>query len=143
VTVVVNRLDVDADPETVFDHASDLRTEVVWNPAARRIDLVGHEPIGPGSRFVGSWRGSGRGTAEIVEYARPTHWRTRCRFRGLDVDIVGRVEPVGRGSRLTLTLELAAGRVLRPVLPVLAVGLRVAGRGNMRRLGRVLEMPGV
>jgi hypothetical protein len=44
---------------------------------------------------------------------------------------------------LTLTLELAAGRVLRPVLPVLAVGLRVAGRGNMRRLGRVLEMPGV
>jgi hypothetical protein len=143
VTVVVNRLDVDADPETVFDHVSDLRTEVVWNPAARRVDLLGPEPIGPGSRFEASYRGTGRVTAEVLEYARPTHWRTRCRFRGVDVDIVGRVEPRGRGSRLTLTLELAAGRVLRPVLPVMAVGLRLAGRGNMRRLGRMLTMPGV
>jgi hypothetical protein len=95
VTAVVNRLDTDADPATVFDHVSDLRTEVGWNPAARRIDLLGPEPVGAGSRFAASYRGTGRGTAEIVEYARPTHGRTRCRFRGVDVDIVGRVEPRG------------------------------------------------
>ncbi|MHC1561491.1 SRPBCC family protein [Actinomycetospora sp. C-140] len=142
-TIVVNHLDSDADPETVFDHVADLRTEAVWNPAARRIDLVGPDPVGPGARFDGTWLGLGRGSAEILEYTRPTHWRTRCRFRGLDIDLHGAVEPRDRGSRLTLTLELAAGRTLRPVLPALAAGLRVAGRSNMRRLGRMLAMPGV
>ncbi|MEJ2890262.1 SRPBCC family protein [Actinomycetospora aeridis] len=142
-TTVVNRLDVDADPEKVFDEVSDLRTEALWNPAARRIDLVTREPIGTGSRFDGTWLGLGRGTAEIVEFERPAHWRSRCRFRGLDIDLVGDVEARGRGSRLTLTIELTPSGVLRPVLPVLAAGLRVAGRGNMRRLGRLLTMPGV
>jgi hypothetical protein len=142
-TVVVHRLDVDAAPETVFDHVSDPRTETVWNPAARRIDLLTPEPLGPGSRFEGSWFGPGRGSLEILEYARPTHWRTRGRFRGLDIDVIGGVEPRERGTRLTLATELAADGVLRPLLPVLAAGLRVAGRGNMRRLRRMLTMPGV
>ena len=38
-TTVVHRLDVDAAPETVFDHVVDLRTEPAWNPAARRVEL--------------------------------------------------------------------------------------------------------
>jgi hypothetical protein len=142
-TTVVNRVETDAVPEAVFDHVSDLRTETAWNPAARRVDLVSAEPVGSGARFRGSWLGFGSATAEIVEFDRPTHWRTRCRFRGLDVDVVGDVEPRGGGSSLTLTLGLSTRGVLRPLLPVLAAGLRVAGRANMRRLARILAMPGV
>jgi hypothetical protein len=136
---VVNLLDTDAAPLTVFDEVADLRTEAVWNPAARRIDLVTAEPVGLGSRFEGTWLGLGGGTAEIVGFDRPTGWHTRCRFRGLDIDLVGDVESRGRGSRLTLTIELAAQGSLRPALPALAAGLRLAGRANMRRLGRLLE----
>ncbi|GAA4939817.1 SRPBCC family protein [Actinomycetospora succinea] len=141
-TTVVNLLDTDASPETVFDRVADLRTEAAWNPAARRIDLLGAEPVGVGSRFEGTWLGLGGGTAEIVEYDRPRCWRTRCRFRGLDVDLVGDVEARGSGSRLTLTISLAAPGALGSALPALAAGMRVAGRANMRRLGKILAPRG-
>lgn len=142
-TTVVHRVDVDADAEKVFDEVADLRTETLWNPAARRIDLLTREPIGVGSRYAGSWLGLGRGTAEVVAFERPRHWRTRCAFRGLAVDLVGDVVPDGRACRLTLTIELSASPPLRPLLPVMARVLRMAGRGNMRRLERLLTMPGV
>lgn len=142
-TTVVNRVEADAASEAVFDHVCDLRTEPAWNPAARQVELLTPGPVGQGARFRGSWLGLGSGTAEILEFDRPTHWRTRCRFRGLDIDLVGDVEPGGPGSRLRLALELSARGVLKPLLPVVAAGLRVAGRANMRRLARVLEGPGV
>lgn len=140
---VVNRLDVDAAPETVFDHVVDLRTEPVWNPAARRVDLLTGDPVGAGSRFRGTWRGLGSADAEVVAFDRPRHWRTRLRFRGLEVDLVGDVTPRDGHSHLTLTLDVAARGVLRPLLPVVAAVLRLAGPGNMRRLRRMLTMPGV
>ena len=140
---VVHRLDVDAAPETVFDHVVDLRTEPVWNPAARRVELLTDDPVGLGSRFRGAWRGFGTAAAEVVAFDRPRHWRTRVRFRGLDVDIVGDVAPRDGHSHLTLTLEFAPRGPLRPLLPVLAAGLRIAGRVAVRRLGWILTMPGV
>ncbi|PVZ04992.1 SRPBCC family protein [Actinomycetospora cinnamomea] len=140
---VVNRLDVDAAPETVFDHVADLRTEAVWNPACRRVDLLGREPLGVGSRFRGTWHGMGTADAEILAFDRPWYWRTRLRFRGVDVDIVGEVTDRERGCHLTLTLELGARGVARPLLPPAGVVLRAAGRRNMRRLAEMLTMPGV
>lgn len=139
--MIVNELDVEATPGEVFDQVADLRGEAAWNPATRRVDLVSAELVGLGSRYRASWRGIGTADGEIVEFNRPTHWRTRCRARAMSVDVVGDVRPTNTGTHLTLTLELTAHGALRRFELVLAAGLRAASRANMRRLTALLESP--
>jgi uncharacterized protein YndB with AHSA1/START domain len=73
-SIVINR-----PIEEVFDHWADGRLANEWNVLVTKKDvrMLTPEPIGPGSRFGGTYKLAGRVEYEILEYARPTRLRMR------------------------------------------------------------------
>ncbi|WP_172652870.1 SRPBCC family protein [Rhodococcus opacus] len=65
---------VDAAITEVFDTVADERNEPRYNPRIVRAEMLTHEPVGAGSRFVAEPKrmgARGRMALEIVEYQRP------------------------------------------------------------------------
>ncbi|ANS27921.1 hypothetical protein R1CP_16165 [Rhodococcus opacus] len=65
---------IDAAITEVFDTVADERNEPRYNPRIVRAEMLTHEPVGAGSRFVAEPKGlgaRGRMALEMVEYQRP------------------------------------------------------------------------
>ncbi|MCZ4590588.1 SRPBCC family protein [Rhodococcus opacus] len=65
---------IDAAITEVFDTVADERNEPRYNPRIVRAEMLTHEPVGAGSRFVAEPKrmgARGRMALEIVEYQRP------------------------------------------------------------------------
>jgi hypothetical protein len=133
--VVENSIDIARPAQAVFDYCSDMRTEADWNPAVKTIDLVSGEPVGPGSRFVGTFSGLGKATMEVVEFAPPTTWTTATTEAPLPFRLIGTVTegPAG-SSRLTMRIEFMPKGLLARVFAPLRAIMQRTGKGNLKRI---------
>ena len=70
---VETSITINRPPEEIFDHWADGRLYNQWTPAAIKKDIrmLTSEPVGVGSRFRGTFKGTGEVEYEIVEYDRP------------------------------------------------------------------------
>jgi carbon monoxide dehydrogenase subunit G len=137
--VVENSIDIARPAEAVFDYCSDMRTEEDWNPAVKTIELLSGEPVGPGSRFLGSFSGLGKATMEVVDFARPTGWTTATTEATLPFRLIGKVVENGAGSRLTMRIELMPTGPIAWFAPLLLVLMRRTAKGNMTRIKTAVE----
>ena len=123
----------------VFAYCSDMTNEPEWNPAAQKVNKVGTEPVGPGTRYTGQWSGIGEGTAEVVDFSPPERWRTSCDFGRVKALVIGRVQAASAGCELSIRIELEAHGLLALALPVVRALMQRTGRENMGRIRHVLE----
>ena len=138
-SVVQNSTIVARPTGEVFAYCSDMTNEPEWNPAAQKVDKVGAEPVGAGTRYAGQWSGIGAGTAEIVEFSPPERWRTSCDFGRVKALVIGQVHAASGSSELTIRIELEAHGLMALALPLVRALMQRTGRENMGRIREVLE----
>jgi uncharacterized protein YndB with AHSA1/START domain len=101
---VVNR-----SPDAVFSFLSDSRNDPKYQPDIESVELVTHEPIGPGARFRYQMRVRNTiaiGTEEIVDYEPNRRFTTRV-ASGRHPNLAELTfEPVEGGTRVTHRFEL-------------------------------------
>jgi uncharacterized protein YndB with AHSA1/START domain len=93
---------ISAPPEEVFDAFADGRRMGAWHPGSRsEIRLLTPGPIGKGSRFHASFKGSGEHDYELIEYDHPRRlvMRAPSPIGPLHHEVI--CEPVAGGTRLT------------------------------------------
>lgn len=127
--------------EVVFAFLSDLRNELVWNPAARSVQMVGDGPIGSGTQFRAEWRNAPSTVVTLSQYASPTRWATRSRSLGMDVEFVGELEPLGGATRYVATVSVRANGLAVLLLPFAVWAMRHQEAGHRARIKAALESP--
>lgn len=133
--VVENSIDIEQDAETVFDYVSDMRTEADWNPVVKSMRLESAEPIGVGSRYVGTFGGLGTATMEVVEFVRPSTWTTQTVEARMPFRLVGRVTPQVAGAvRLTMRIELRPTGFMAVLAPVMRLMMQRTAKANLVRI---------
>lgn len=119
--VLVNSVDVNASPATVFDYASDLENELEWNRGrVTFIERLTPGPVGVGTRYRAKWPGSPTTEVEYQVFDRPRRWRAYSTARGLEMIFQGEVLPIPGGARVTATMDLRPKGLLRLASPLLA-----------------------
>lgn len=126
-------------PADAFAYLSDLRHELEWNPAARRIVKLTDGAVGVGTRFQAEWRNAPRTIVEVVRHEPPRLWQTSSRSWGMDVLFTGELSSEEAGTRYTARLEVSAGGVARLLLPFAVRAMRRQDEEHMRRIVRALE----
>jgi Polyketide cyclase / dehydrase and lipid transport len=138
--VVENTIDIARPAEAVFGYCSDLRTEADWNPVAKTISLTSGEPIGVGSRFVGTWSGLGRSTLAVVAFTPPSSWTTETTEATLPFRLIGTVvASTATSSRLTMRIELLPTGAMVILAPVLRILMQRTAKANMTRIRDAAE----
>jgi hypothetical protein len=139
--VLENSVELRRSPEDVFDYCSDLRNELAWNPTMVSVEMLTAGSTGLGTRYHARWKGSGINTLDVVAYRRPVAWAIDGTSARLDTRFSARVEPVERGARLTVRMELIPVGATRLLLPVLRRLMQREEARNMHRIKQALETP--
>jgi uncharacterized protein YndB with AHSA1/START domain len=137
--VILNGMDIGADPQTVFDYVTDIAHETAWNPKLRQVVKLTDGPIGQGTRFRLHLSGTGWMTTEIVAFRPPTFWATVGDSRRLDVRSEAEVAGTGHGARLIVRTLLVPHGILRLATPVLRTIIRRHWDRNLRTIKTILE----
>lgn len=136
---VENTVEIVRSPADVFDYLTDITNEVDWNPKTRHVVKLTSGPISPGTRFGAEWIKGNPVIVEYVRFERPTAWTSVARSRRLDARGEGRIEPIGRGSRVTVTIELRPKGMLALLLPVMRRTMHERERRNLESVKAILE----
>jgi uncharacterized protein YndB with AHSA1/START domain len=115
--------ELDQPPERVFDYIADVRNELRWQKDLKRAEKVTEGPVGDGTVFETDYRLFGPMRLVLEDVRRPEHLvfvgdgpRMRMRFV---MDVAER----DGGSRVTFHVDMRPQGVLRPLAPLLRVGL--------------------
>jgi hypothetical protein len=93
--VVENAIEIEAQPEAVFDYCTDVLREPEWNPKLLEVEKLTEGPIGLGTRFKIRLDGVGWSTTENIAFERPKYWAATSASRLLDVRIEFEVDTNG------------------------------------------------
>lgn len=138
-----NAITIDAPPESVFDVLDDACAYPAWVVGTRRIRAVDDAWPAVGSEFhhaVGTAVGELHDSSQVLERDRPHLMSLEVRFRPTGVARVEiRVEPDGRGSRVTIDEVPTSGPLSR--LPAFVTGpaLKVRNALSLQRLRHEVE----
>ena len=122
-----------APAELVFRAVSDVRGLPGTVPAIVRVELLSERTSGVGTRFRETRRMKGKETTtelEIVEYVENRRVRMVADSHGTRWDSLFAVEPADGATRLTLTMEARARKLLPKLLNPLFKGLFRRGLGE-------------
>lgn len=153
-------IDIARDVSEVFAFVSDVSNDVKWHTTVVEGHRVSDGPIGPGSRFEGTYD-SHRHTldtppdpsnfqslvATITEYVPDRALRTRVEFtgppRGVGARVLGRAfdltfrfEPVPGGTRVFRGGDIRPVALVRPILPLF---MRANSRRSRYLLGNLKQ----
>lgn len=123
----------------VFDYLSDLRSELDWNPDARRIEKLSDEPVGAGTRFRATWRNVPTTVVEITSFEPPRRWQTSSSSLGMEVVFTGELSEADGGTRYVARLDLRASGLSRLIAPFAVHVMRRQDQTNMSLIKRALE----
>lgn len=138
--VLVNSVDVKADPAVVFDYATDLADERgAEKGRATHIERLTPGPIGVGTRYEAHWSGSDTIEVEYKVFDRPRRWTADATSRGLDMVQKGEVSPITGGVRLTSTLDLRPKGLLKLISPLVVLWMRRVEVQNLAKIKRTVE----
>lgn len=130
---------IEAPPDAVFRFCSDLRNELLWNPAAKYVVKMTDGPVGVGTRFAARWDPLGTVTVEVVEYDPPRSWATYSCAVGLDVTFRGFVGAHGSRTVYTARVEVHPVGMARLYAPMAVLAMHHQEIRNMRLIRQVLE----
>ena len=105
--------------------------------------LVSSAPLGDG-RFRETMEQAGRRvdvTSSVVALEEPLRLEVRSEGRGVSARLEHRLDPSGEGTRLTSSLELKLGGLLRLAGGVAAVQAQRSLERSLARLKELLESP--
>lgn len=134
-----NQTTIDVPPDVVFRFCSDLRNELLWNPAARYVVKMTDGPVGVGTRFAARWDTLGTVAVEVVEYDPPHSWVTYACAAGLDVTVRGCVGAHGSRSVYTVRVQIHAVGMARLYAPLAVLAMHHQEIRNMRLIRQMLE----
>jgi uncharacterized protein YndB with AHSA1/START domain len=109
---------VDAPREELFDLMADPSLEERWNPDAQEVRRLDDGPLGPGSQWIGQYRGMGEMRITLERYERPSALSFAIAGSRMDMHWTFGFTPEGEGTRLRADAELepkGAMRILGPV----------------------------
>ena len=116
--------DLDQSPETVFDYIADIRNESEWSKDMKSAEVVGGGPIGEGTVFETDYRAFGKMRIVLREYRRPEHLVFDGDGPRMNMHFVMDVAATDTGgSRVTFFLDMRPRGALRPLSPLLTLGL--------------------
>jgi uncharacterized protein YndB with AHSA1/START domain len=115
--------ELDEPPERVFDYVADIRNEASWSHDIRSVEKVGDGPIGDGTVFDTRYRAFGPMRIELHEYRRPEHLVFDCAGPRMRMRFQMDVRPHDAGSLVTFDVDMQPRGVLRPLKPLLTLGL--------------------
>ncbi len=115
--------ELDHPPERVFDFIADVRNELRWQKDLRRAELVGGGAVGEGTVFDTEYRAFGPMRLQLQDYRRPQHLVFLGDGPRMWMRFVMDVAPAERGSRVTFDLDMRPRGLLRPLSPLLVLGL--------------------
>jgi uncharacterized protein YndB with AHSA1/START domain len=110
----------DHPPEQLFDMLADIRNELKWQPDVRSTEKLTEGPVGPGTRFRGTYKGLGDLGVEITEYDRPNRLGFACRGSRMDMDVTFTFSPAGAGSEIGGAIDTRLkgfSKLMTPLLP--------------------------
>jgi len=132
---LVNSVLIQQSVEEVFDYCSDLENELKWNPdGLLSLQALTPGPVGVGTKFLASWKGSPPMTCKYTYLHRPVDWEVYASGKSMDVAFRGEVTKQGSGAQLTITMILIPQGFLRLLSPVLK---RSFQRGEEKNLASI------
>lgn len=127
-------------PEEVFDFLADLRNEDEWNPDVKNVRLVTGEPIGAGSAFEETVRGTGTMLIRHTGFERPRRLTLVCESSRMDMGFGFDLTPADDGGTdLAVHAEVRPKGALRIVEPVLAAVFRSAMKKRPAQMQAALD----
>ena len=141
--MAVTAREIDAPPERVFDVLANGWLYASWVVGASRIREVDADWPATGSRLhhsVGSWPALIDDDTEVEQVDRPRMLQLRARaWPSGEASVRFDIEPVGDGSRVTITEHIVAGPA-RLIPKPIEDGLLVwRNKETLRRLGYLAE----
>ena len=115
--------ELDHPPETVFDYVADVRNELTWQHDMRRADKITDGPVGEGTVFDTDYRLFGAMQLELKDVRRPEHLIFVGTGPRMSMHFAMDVAPRDGGSHVTFQIDLRPSGMLRPLAPLLALGL--------------------
>lgn len=116
--------DLDQSPETVFDYIADIRNESEWSKDMKSAVLIGDGPVGDGTVFETDYRMFGKMRITLSEYRRPEHLVFDGDGPKMAMHFVMDIAPTETGgSRVTFFIDMRPRGTLRPLAPLLKVGM--------------------
>jgi hypothetical protein len=116
--------DLDQSQETVFDYIADIRNEAEWSKDMKSAELVGDGPLADGSVFETDYRGFGKMRIVLKEYQRPAHLVFDGDGPRMNMHFVMDIAATETGgSRVTFFIDMRPRGALRPISPLLKVGM--------------------
>lgn len=138
--VLVNSIDVRAEPEAVFDCATDLAHELDGHgERSSHITRLTTGPIGVGTRYRAQWSGSRPFEVEYRAFDRPRSWIADVPSGGVDMIQHGEVTPISGGVTLTSRLELRPRGWMRLISPLVALWMQRVEAQTLAGIKRTVE----
>lgn len=122
----------------VFDHLSDPRSELSWNPGVQHMEKIDDGPVGVGSRFAAKWKLSKPLTVTITRYDRPAGWST-TNDGPIIVDLDVSLDEHPDGTVLRSTFDAKPHGRARLIFPIFLLAIRREEKHNMAHLKTWLE----
>jgi Polyketide cyclase / dehydrase and lipid transport len=138
--LLVNSIDVGAEPTAVFDCATDLAHELEGHGGqSTHITRLTTGPIGVGTRYRAQWPGSRPFDIEYRAFDRPRSWTADAPSRGVEMIQHGEVSPIAGGARLTSRLELRPTGWMRLISPLVAFWMQRVESQTLTEVKRIVE----
>lgn len=125
--------------EEVFDFASDLANERVWNPDLQIVERLTPGALGVGTKYKTKWKQSPLMEATVREYDRPRRWTTETPSSTIDWVMHGEVARDGDASVLTVNADIQLKGFMRLISPIFMRMMKRQTAGNMERIRATLE----
>jgi hypothetical protein len=138
--VLVNSIDVSAEPTAVFDCATDLAHELGGHGGqSTHITRLTTGPIGVGTRYRAQWPGSRPFEVEYRAFDRPHSWIVDAPSPGVEMIQHGEVSPIAGGVRLTSRLELRPKGWMRLISPLVTLWMKRVEVQTLAEVKRSVE----
>ena len=131
-----------ADPERVFDYATDPRNDPAWIGGISEAELLGEPPLAKGSpvRRVASFMGRRiEYVLEVAELEPGSRLAMRSVRSPFPMAVTYSFEPADGGTRMAIRVEGEPGGMYRLAGPFLPGMVRRSVAGDLRRLRGILE----
>lgn len=124
--------------DDVFDYLADIVNEAQWNPWAKNVEKLTDGPVGPGSRFRGSYKRMGTVEQELVDYQRPQRVSYLSDTMG-GAKLVFELEPGAAGTLVRIAGDMHPTGLMKLAQPLMGAMMRPHLRDVAAGIKRELE----
>ncbi|MEN1678473.1 MAG: SRPBCC family protein [Planctomycetota bacterium] len=132
-----------APPERVFELVADVPGAAERISGITQVELLTEGAVGLGTRWRETRGRMGTEELEVTRFEPPESFGTACESCGCRFDSVFRLEPIGDGTKVTLTVATEAmtlfAKLMLPVSKLMAGSMKRALAGDLADLKRAAE----